>query len=158
MLLRSFFKRLCVPSCTLKAAKYTSFYAAPVKACKFALQLPNLHALRSYKVYVTPGAPLERIEVERRVIDVFRAFEKVNKENLALDANFSADLGLDSLDVVEAVIAVEEDFNLEIPDSIADNFRTPLDICDYLNKECGDADIPPQEMDKIKEHRKHHPE
>ncbi len=46
------------------------------------------------------------------------------------------------MDVVEIVIAVEEDFVLEIPDSIADAFETPNCIVNYLYSQCGDADVP----------------
>jgi acyl carrier protein len=97
------------------------------------------------KTYVTPGAPLSKQQVQQRVIDVFRAFEKVNKANLSLTANASSDLGLDSLDMVEVTIAVEEDFNLEIPDAVAETFRTPNDIVEFMYSQCGDADVPEEE-------------
>ncbi len=80
------------------------------------------------KEYVTPDAPLSIEQVQRRVMDVFRAFDKVNKENLSLNASFTSDLGLDSLDMVEVVIAVEEDFNLEVPDRAADEFKCPNEL------------------------------
>jgi NADH dehydrogenase (ubiquinone) 1 alpha/beta subcomplex 1 len=97
------------------------------------------------KTYVTPGAPLSKEQVQQRVIDVFRAFDKVNKQKLSLTANVSSDLGLDSLDMVEVTIAVEEDFNLEIPDAVAETFRTPNDIVQFMYSQCGDADVPEEE-------------
>lgn len=101
------------------------------------------------KEYVTPGAPLSLQEVQRRVMDVFRAFDKVNKENLALNASFTAELGLDSLDMVEVVIAVEEDFNLEVPDQVADEFKCPNDIVKFMYEQCGDYDVPEAELQKM---------
>jgi acyl carrier protein len=100
------------------------------------------------KTFVTPGAPLSKSQVEHRVIDVFRAFDKVNKEKLSLSANLITDLGLDSLDLVEVTIAVEEDFNLEIPDSVAETFKTPNDIVEFMYSLCGDADLPEAERNK----------
>lgn len=97
------------------------------------------------KTYVTPGAPLSKAQVQQRVIDVFRAFDKVAKQNLSLQANVTSDLGLDSLDMVEVTIAVEEDFNLEIPDAVAETFRTPSDIVHFMYSQCGDADVPAEE-------------
>ena len=105
------------------------------------------------KEYVTPDAPLSLEQVQRRVMDVFRAFDKVNKDNLALNASFTSDLGLDSLDMVEVVIAVEEDFNLEVPDQIADEFKCPNDIVKYMYELCGDHDVPEEELRRMsKEH------
>lgn len=116
--------------------------------------LQSVTGRRLVKTYVTPGAPLSLGEVERRVVNVFRAFEKVHKDHLHLDAKLAADLGLDSLDVVEVVIAVEEDFNLEIPDVVADKFETPQDIVEYLYSQCGDYDVP-EEL-RVPDHEKGH--
>jgi acyl carrier protein len=43
------------------------------------------------------------------------------------------DLGADSLDTVELIMALEEEFNLEIPDSDAEKIRTVQDAIDYMN-------------------------
>lgn len=108
------------------------------------------HVQRAFmKEYVTPDAPLSIEQVQRRVMDVFRAFDKVNKENLSLNASFTSDLGLDSLDMVEVVIAVEEDFNLEVPDRAADEFKCPNDIVKYMYEQCGDHDVPQAELQKM---------
>ena len=53
---------------------------------------------------------------------------------MSLDAQFTSDLGLDSLDVVEVVIALEEQFHLEIPDNVADSISTPRQAVEYLYK------------------------
>lgn len=49
-------------------------------------------------------------------------------------SNLTDDLGADSLDTIELVMAFEEEFDKEIPDKVAENFRTVQDIIDYLQK------------------------
>lgn len=50
-----------------------------------------------------------------------------------MSAKFTSDLGLDSLDVVEVVMALEEEFALEIPDVAADRFNTPGDAVHFIH-------------------------
>ena len=50
------------------------------------------------------------------------------------DASFIDDLGADSLDTVELVMAFEEEFDIEIPDEEAEKIRTVRDVLNYLNK------------------------
>lgn len=54
--------------------------------------------------------------------------DKVTKE-----AKFTEDLEADSLDVVEMVMSIEEDFDCEIEDEAASNIKTVGDVCDYLD-------------------------
>ncbi len=63
--------------------------------------------------------------------------EKLNVEEdqITTDARFQEDLGADSLDVVELVMAIEEAFDIEIPDEDAEKIRTVEDALNYiLNK------------------------
>ncbi|KAL7409038.1 acyl carrier protein-like protein, partial [Mrakia frigida] len=62
--------------------------------------------------------------IEIRILDIFRTFDKVNQDNLNLSADFTKDLGLDSLDAVEVIMAIEEEFYIEIPDAEADEIKT----------------------------------
>jgi len=48
----------------------------------------------------------------------------VDKKKVTLDANFANDLGADSLDTVELVMAIEEEFSIEIPDEDAEKIAT----------------------------------
>ena len=57
----------------------------------------------------------------------------VDEEEVTPDASFVDDLGADSLDTVELVMAFEEAFELEIPDEEAENIRTVKDAVDYIN-------------------------
>ena len=57
----------------------------------------------------------------------------VEKDQITPDASFIDDLGADSLDTVELVMAFEEEFDIEIPDEDAEKIRTFRDVTDYLN-------------------------
>ncbi|KAM2279857.1 hypothetical protein FF2_039842 [Malus domestica] len=59
---------------------------------------------------------LTKSEVTDRVLSVVKSFPKVDPSTVSPDVHFQKDLGLDSLDNVEIVIALEEEFKLEIPD------------------------------------------
>lgn len=56
----------------------------------------------------------------------------VDEEEIKLEASFIDDLGADSLDIVELIMALEEEFNLEIPDKEAEKIATVGDAVDYI--------------------------
>ncbi len=56
----------------------------------------------------------------------------VTKEELAPKASFIDDLGADSLDIVELVMAMEEEFDIEIPDDDAEKIQTIEDVITYV--------------------------
>src|SRR2546428_13049994 len=58
----------------------------------------------------------------------------VEKDKVSENASFIDDLGADSLDTVELVMAFEEEFGCEIPDDAAETILTVKDAIDYLNK------------------------
>ncbi|MCB0413250.1 MAG: acyl carrier protein [Bdellovibrionales bacterium] len=62
----------------------------------------------------------------------------VEADRIKAEASFIDDLGADSLDIVELVMAMEEEFDLEIPDEDAEKLRTVQDVMNYL-KEKGKA-------------------
>jgi acyl carrier protein len=57
----------------------------------------------------------------------------VDPERVKLEASFIDDLGADSLDIVELVMAMEEEFGIEIPDDDAEKLKTVQDVCTYLS-------------------------
>ena len=59
----------------------------------------------------------------------------VAPEDVKMDSTFIDDLGADSLDIVELIMAFEEEFNTEIPDDVAEKIRTVRDAVDLLDKE-----------------------
>lgn len=58
----------------------------------------------------------------------------VEEEEVKLEAAFIDDLGADSLDIVELVMALEEEFELEIPDEDAEKIRTVSDAVNYIKE------------------------
>ena len=61
----------------------------------------------------------------------------VEEAKVTLDARLAEELGADSLDHVELVMAVEEEFQIEIPDEAAEKMKTILDVVEYVNKHAG---------------------
>jgi acyl carrier protein len=58
----------------------------------------------------------------------------VSEDEVTPQASFVDDLGADSLDTVEMVMAFEEEFTIEIPDEDAEKIRTVQDAIDYIEK------------------------
>ena len=56
----------------------------------------------------------------------------VEEEDIAIESSFIDDLGADSLDIVELIMALEEEFDLEIPDNEAEKITTVGDAVDYI--------------------------
>jgi acyl carrier protein len=58
----------------------------------------------------------------------------VEADEVTMEASFIDDLGADSLDIVELIMALEEEFNLEIPDEEAEKISTVGDVVEYIKK------------------------
>ena len=58
----------------------------------------------------------------------------VDEEQVTLEATFIDDLGADSLDIVELIMAFEEEFNIEIPDEAAEKIKTVQDVVNYIDQ------------------------
>lgn len=56
----------------------------------------------------------------------------VEEDDIAMESSFIDDLGADSLDIVELIMALEEEFDIEIPDSEAEKITTVGDAVDYI--------------------------
>ena len=59
---------------------------------------------------------------------------QIDEEQIKPDASFMDDLGADSLDTVELIMALEEEFDIEIPDSEAEKIRTVQQALNYLDE------------------------
>ena len=71
-------------------------------------------------------------EVLDKVVDIVCNQLTVNKDDVTPDSSFVEDLGADSLDTVELVMAFEEEFGLEIPDDEAENITTIKSAVDWI--------------------------
>ncbi|KAK1814735.1 mitochondrial acyl carrier protein [Friedmanniomyces endolithicus] len=66
-------------------------------------------------------------------MDLLKNFDKVqDPSKLSATSHFTNDLGLDSLDTVEVVMAIEEEFSIEIPDKEADAIHSVNQAIDYI--------------------------
>ena len=72
-------------------------------------------------------------EIETRVKDIVVEQLGVNADEVTADASFIDDLGADSLDTVELVMALEEEFECEIPDDEAEKITTVKEAVSYIN-------------------------
>jgi len=75
------------------------------------------------------------MSAEDKVIDIIVEQLSVDKSKVVPGASFVDDLGADSLDLVELIMAMEEAFGIEIPDEVAEKITTVQDAIDHVNKE-----------------------
>ena len=75
---------------------------------------------------------MEEKEAFERVKKVAVAQLNVNGDEVTMDASFTKDLGADSLDTVELVMALEEEFGMEIPDEDAEKITTVGEAVKYI--------------------------
>jgi acyl carrier protein len=75
--------------------------------------------------------------VEEKVKEIISKQLGVDQTEVVPDASFVEDLGADSLDTVELVMAFEEAFNIEIPDEDAEKIAKVKDAVDYIQKKVG---------------------
>ena len=73
-------------------------------------------------------------DIEAKVKDIIINELGVEPEKVTPDASFVEDLGADSLDTVELVMAFEEEFGIEIPDEDAEKLQTVGDAINYINE------------------------
>jgi acyl carrier protein len=72
--------------------------------------------------------------LEDRVTEIIVEQLGVSKEEVVPEASFIDDLGADSLDIVELVMAMEEEFDIEIPDEDAEKIQTIADAISYVRE------------------------
>lgn len=70
--------------------------------------------------------------VFERITEILAEQLDADKEEISLDTKIAEDLGADSLDVVEMLMAVEDEFELEIPDEEIENLKTVGDVVEYI--------------------------
>ncbi len=72
--------------------------------------------------------------VDDKMTEIIVEQLSVDKEKVVPGASFVDDLGADSLDLVELIMAMEEEFDVEIPDEDAEKIATVQDAIDYIDK------------------------
>ncbi|KAJ5677668.1 Acyl carrier protein (ACP) [Penicillium sp. IBT 18751x] len=106
-----------------------------IRSSPIAARVPQFTPVfvsQSIRAYSAP-AGLNKEEVEGRIVNLLKNFDKVSDASKINGAShFSNDLGLDSLDTVEVVMAIEEEFSLEIPDKEADQIHSVEKAVEYI--------------------------
>ncbi|GAB7365977.1 hypothetical protein MBLNU230_g7304t1 [Neophaeotheca triangularis] len=106
--------------------------AAPFVAQRITTPTLSIAATRGY----ASGSGLQQDAVQGRILDLLKNFDKVtDASKLSPNSHFTNDLGLDSLDTVEVVMAIEEEFSIEIPDKEADAIHSVDQAVDYIMKQ-----------------------
>lgn len=119
----------------VSAARYTALVSSHSKRNSALLitgDMPFYHELQPHVRYLSSEGFLDEKEVEERVMNVLKAFEKVDENKVTSTSHFANDLGLDSLDAVEVVMAIEEEFVIEIPDAEAEKILTVEDAIKFI--------------------------
>lgn len=70
--------------------------------------------------------------IQDRIILVLNLYDKIDPEKLKVESHFMKDLGLDSLDHVEIIMAVEDEFGFEIPEVDQERLYTVKDLVRYI--------------------------
>ena len=99
--------------------------AASISALRSAQVQPAF--VRSLATFIDAG------EVSDRIVAVVKNFDKVEPSKVSPTCKFADDLGLDSLDAVEVVMAIEDEFAIEIPDAEVDKIASVSDAIEYIS-------------------------
>ncbi|XP_076755324.1 NADH dehydrogenase (ubiquinone) acyl carrier protein isoform X1 [Xylocopa sonorina] len=105
-----------------------SFHCKRQTATKLIPQDTRVKQVRQY----SEKPPLTVELIEQRVLLVLNLYDKVDPNKLSLNSHFINDLGLDSLDHIEIIMAMEDEFFFEIPDMDAEKLMRPADIVRYV--------------------------
>ena len=84
-----------------------------------------------------PKQPMSDKSIEERVKDIIVDQLGVSADQVTPEAKFVEDLGADSLDTVELVMAFEEEFDIEVPDEEAEKLQAVGDVVTYINSQQG---------------------
>ena len=77
---------------------------------------------------------MSKVNVEEKVRDLVAELFEIKRDEINLDSRFVEDLGADSLENVEMIMALDEAFGLEIPDEDAEKLLTVREAVEYIQK------------------------
>ena len=129
-MLRSRVLRAVIPVCARRFVRFQpACMLAPVVATSRRWYADHGHEESPSRVgqYL-----LNKDDVLTRVLEIVKNFEKVDASKVTAESHFINDLGLDSLDVVEVVMALEQEFILDIPDHDAEKIQSIPDAVEYI--------------------------
>ncbi|XP_033735074.1 acyl carrier protein, mitochondrial-like isoform X1 [Pecten maximus] len=129
--------RVCLRSqiCKLTTAAYSHKChrrISPNSNMQSILSNTKVNSFPLLRTYGKIGPPLTLKLIEDRILLTLKLYDKISPEKLELSSHFMNDLGLDSLDHVEIVMAIEDEFGFEIPDIDSERLLTPQDLIRYV--------------------------
>lgn len=77
------------------------------------------------------------MELEKQVVTLISKSLKIEEDKVKPECSFIDDLGADSLDIVELVMAMEDEFQIDIPDKDAESIKTVQDAINYIKQNKG---------------------
>lgn len=80
------------------------------------------------------------IKMEYKIKEIISAQFNIEADEITIDTNFTDDLNADSLDLVELIMAFEDEFNLEIEDEDVTNIKTVSDAIEEISKKTDEED------------------
>lgn len=83
------------------------------------------------------GRIMSTEEILEKVVEIVTEKLGVDAEEVTLDSDLTEDLGADSLDLVDLVMALEDEFGVKVEDEDVENIATIGDIVNYISKELG---------------------
>jgi acyl carrier protein len=130
----TFFGRQSEP--TLTVLKENSLVSTPeVNAKGEIVRNKSASVVKENQAAVKDNQLSPASSVEERVIDIVCENLGVNKEQVTRNTSFIEDIGADSLDIVELVMELEEEFEITIPDDQAEQIKTVGEAIDYIERE-----------------------
>ncbi|GAB4293291.1 MAG: hypothetical protein Kow0090_07590 [Myxococcota bacterium] len=80
------------------------------------------------------GAEKAMSDIEARVFEIISQQFRIDKSKISVENSLVEDLGADSLDIVELIMAMEAEFNIDIPDEDVESFSAVSDVIEYIRK------------------------
>ncbi|MBO5745920.1 MAG: acyl carrier protein [Clostridia bacterium] len=71
-------------------------------------------------------------KIFEKLVKILSAQFKAEEEDITMETNIIEDLGADSLDIVDIIMAIEDEFKVEVPDTEVENIKTVGDVVNYI--------------------------
>lgn len=69
-----------------------------------------------------------------KVVEILNEYSEIESEDISINTSLATDLGLSSLDLINIVVAFEDEFDIEVPDNVIKRLQTVADVITYLEQ------------------------
>ena len=94
-------------------------------------KIKKINKFELQSIYILCSSCISKMDFEK-VKEIIVDSLSCDESQVTMEANLKDDLEADSLDAVELIMQIEEEFEVEIPDEVASNMKTVKDIVDYI--------------------------